>query len=72
MVWKLRYKSKSYTIFKPPHKKNGTLNRPGTLSKKPVSAGESEAPTERAMPVTPEAAERSSGERRPVPVRTHR
>ena len=33
----------------------------GMLKSKPVSAGEMDAPTERAMAVMPEAAERSSG-----------
>ena len=39
----------------------GTLKRDGMLKKSPVSMGETEAPTDRAMAVTPEAAERSSG-----------
>src|SRR5512139_1638567 len=41
--------------------KNGALIKAGTASNAPLSAGETSAPTERAMVVTPEAAERSSG-----------
>ena len=52
---------RSYTILNPPVRKNGALNKTGMLKKNPVNAGEREAPTERAMAVTPEAAERSSG-----------
>ena len=48
-------------IFNPPHKKNGALNSAGLAKKMPVNAGERDAPTERAIEVTPEAAERSSG-----------
>ena len=48
-------------IFNPPDKKNGALNSTGMLKSSPVSAGEMDAPTERAMAVTPDAAERSSG-----------
>jgi len=36
------------------------LNKPGILKKTPVISGDIDAPTERAMAVTPEAAERSS------------
>lgn len=48
-------------IFKPPARKKGTLNSDGMLKSRPVNAGESDDPRDRAMPVTPEAADRSSG-----------
>ena len=48
-------------ILSPPARKSGALNKNGMLKKKPVSMGEMAAPTERAMAVTPEAADRSSG-----------
>ena len=48
-------------IFNPPHKKNGALNRVGVAKKIPVKTGERDAPTERAIEVMPDAAERSSG-----------
>ena len=48
-------------IFSPPEIKNGALNKTGMLNSSPVNAGESEAPTERAIAVTPDAADRSSG-----------
>lgn len=48
-------------IFKLPERKNGALSHAGTERKIPVRDGERAAPTERAMDVTPEAAERSSG-----------
>ena len=49
-------------IFKPPERRNGRLSSAGMLKKTPVREGEMAAPTERAMVVTPEAAERSSGD----------
>ncbi len=48
-------------IFNPPLKKNGALIKAGMLKRIPVREGEMAAPTERAMAVTPAAAERSSG-----------
>src|SRR5665648_1303929 len=48
-------------IFNPPARKKGALNMAGKDRKKPVSVGEMAAPTERAIPVTPEAADLSSG-----------
>ena len=41
--------------------KNGMLNSAGDERKKPLKAGDSDEPTERAMLVIPAAAERSSG-----------
>src|SRR5664280_869630 len=49
-------------IFNPPARRKGTLSKVGTAKKMPVNEGEIAAPTERAMFVTPEAAERSSGD----------
>ena len=48
-------------IFNPPESKKGALANSGTEKKIPVSDGESAAPTDRAMLVTPEAADLSSG-----------
>jgi hypothetical protein len=47
--------------FRPPAKKKGALKRRGLARNTPLRVGDKEAPTERAIVVTPEAAERSSG-----------
>jgi len=56
-----RKSKRSYAILIPPQSTMGTLNRDGKLKKMPVNMGETDAPTERAIAVTPAAAERSSG-----------
>jgi hypothetical protein len=45
----------------PPATRKGALRRAGEERKMPERAGEIDAPKERAMDVTPDAAERSSG-----------
>lgn len=62
MVWKLLYNKRSYTIFNPPQRKNGSEISDGIPNKNPVIAGDTDAPTERAIPVIPDAADLSSGE----------
>ena len=47
--------------MRPPEIKNGIFNRAGVASMGAESAGESDAPVVLAIPVTPAAAERSSG-----------
>jgi hypothetical protein len=47
--------------FQSPHRKNGTLIKAGIPMKIPANEGESAAPTERAIEVTPKASNRSSG-----------
>ena len=48
-------------IFKLPLKIKGKLSNAETLKNNPVNIGDTDAPTERAMAVIPEAADRSSG-----------
>jgi len=61
LCWrKLRHNARSYTIFNAPEKIIGALMS-DALNSKPASAGDTAAPTERAIVVMPDAAERSSG-----------
>src|SRR5262245_37684112 len=58
---KLKYNARSYTIFNAPATKNGALNQIPFRTSGPAKSGATEAPSVRATPVTPAAAERSSG-----------
>src|SRR5438477_4621334 len=53
--------NKTYRIFIPQARKNGRLQKAGFARQRPARNGEIADPIERATPVTPEAAERSSG-----------
>src|SRR3989442_4433097 len=56
-----RYSSRSYTIFRVPAMKKGTLMSVGRASMNPAKTAAMAAPVVRATPVMPAAADRSSG-----------